>query len=307
MQYPAERVYHYTNFQALKSILDTKQLWLSHWKCLNDAHEFIQAKKQFSKWIMEETKQYLELNSSAYREMDRRISGPLLKYESDQIFDLILKALEITGAGYIFNTCIHSSSFPESNGLLSMWRGYGDKGGYAIGFNKQKLENFFHETSSHEAIPRTSICGQVYYSEECYLPCALDEEQRDRKHSEIIKGCLSKIISPIFEPTAKKDDLTPQEVKSILEIISRWKHPGFSEETEYRCTIFDNSAAFDLRQNKGQVVQYIKLDILLNIIEEIIVGPQPDIDKKVGFLKDFVKQRNLNIKIIKSEVPYIHF
>ena len=68
--------------------------------------------------------------------------------------------LTSTGDSYIFSTCIHNEdSDSYKDGLLSMWRGYGSEGGYAIQFNKHNLVKLFYNE-------KTCLNGKVCYEQE---------------------------------------------------------------------------------------------------------------------------------------------
>lgn len=101
-------IHHYTSFESFKSIVETKQLWLTHYKKLADSTEFETAAKLIDD------------------EFDKKIrSSPNKKF---------FQLFKNSKAYYLPNTYI--ACFAASSKNAHLWRQYGDNNhGVAIGFD----------------------------------------------------------------------------------------------------------------------------------------------------------------------------
>jgi hypothetical protein len=109
-------LYHYSNLSALKGIIESKKLWATHIKFLNDKNEIKYAFEEITIPIIKGFSQNKNLK--------------LLEY-----FERLEKGFETTDSLDFYIT-----SFSEKRDCLSQWRSYGN--GYAsvcIGFNSEKF------------------------------------------------------------------------------------------------------------------------------------------------------------------------
>src|SRR5579883_2171253 len=101
-------LYHYTHFAGLHAIVESKRLWASYSKCLNDASEQVHARRVLH---------------SKFTEVARQLGF-------DSLGEPMLPLARI------FVSC-----FCESSEILSMWRSYGgDGGGFCIQFPYEALK-----------------------------------------------------------------------------------------------------------------------------------------------------------------------
>lgn len=108
---PNNSLFHYTTFSGLTGILQSRQLWLTDHKYLNDPSEIQHGKNIIVKLINESIKNNLNLS----------------RFINDKITDLI----ENKYKAYI-------TAFCEEGDYLPAWRYYGDNGaGFSIGFNNK--------------------------------------------------------------------------------------------------------------------------------------------------------------------------
>jgi len=84
------------------------------------------------------------------------------------------------------------------------------------------------------------------------------------------------------------------------------KHPAYSYENEYRITRRTEISNVKIKTNsKGQAVAYIEVEIPIEDLKHIIIGPCCDYDSTKLILKTKMKQLGMDkVKISKSEVPY---
>lgn len=119
---------HYTSIQVMDSILKNNEIWLSNPLFMNDLQEMrfgLQAGTNFFSDI-EKLKQ---AGGSEQRAeiLQRSYFGYFRYYEEQQAFDT-----------YIF--CLSERQPTDDDGLLSMWRGYGQHGnGVSLVFDSSKI------------------------------------------------------------------------------------------------------------------------------------------------------------------------
>ena len=113
-------LYHYSDVNALKGIVDNKELWATHWNYLNDKNEFRGALDILKECINQRLK-------------DETISSVMKDYLKNQRNWLKDEFLD----DYHTGLC----SFSEEGDLLSQWRGYGKKyKSVSIGFDTSKIQ-----------------------------------------------------------------------------------------------------------------------------------------------------------------------
>lgn len=115
LQTPPATLYHYTDAEALDSMLRSKTLRASHTAFLNDSSEI---------------KYALGLLDSIVKETGGNAGDP--SEAADQV--ILAAAHELLSYVEIYAVC-----FCENGDLLSQWRGYGHGGGYAVGFKGDNL------------------------------------------------------------------------------------------------------------------------------------------------------------------------
>ena len=136
-----ELIYHYTDINALKSILTTQKLWMTSHRFLNDTQEFEEGfgllKKSIDTFMMQNKTHLKESTKNAVDEM--------------------LNLLE--------NTIVLSVSFSKVGDLISQWRSYCPSvGGYAIGFDKSLLAPKYEASNSFTLLEE----------------CRYDKEEKER-------------------------------------------------------------------------------------------------------------------------------
>ncbi|EOU3080267.1 hypothetical protein ACNVFV_004557, partial [Yersinia enterocolitica] len=114
-------IYHYTDLNAAKSIIENSQVWLTDYRYLNDKEEFskgfevlCEALENYNNYTGEYSKEFLD--------------------------DLAVAITQIHKGNYnnFLKNSIFVSSFSKTPNLLSQWRSYGM---YCLGLD----EDFFRE------------------------------------------------------------------------------------------------------------------------------------------------------------------
>lgn len=296
-------LYHYTTFEGLKGILESKCLWATHCRFLNDSSEVTLFKNKLITHIWELLRlRNMPATLEQARELVERLYAPL----DNEV--------------YLISFCGNPlDEYTQINGLLSQWRGYGRDGGCVLVFNTQKLNDFLLK----ERVKFDYGClelNSVVYTD-------------DEKSWEKELAPLMSVISPfaisyynwLENKTYHGSDMNEATVSALIEGITRYKHCGFKEENEVRIIAAPTPHDADLqhvakesnlkpnpevvrkfRTKNGYQTPYIDLfnsDDFLSSIVRIIIGPHRDKEKRRDYLKVWLRHKSIDIHA--SDTPYI--
>ncbi len=317
-----EKLYHYTNWDGLIGILQSKTLWATHFKFLNDYSEIVLFRDKLISLMLPHVREACEElvkqipNSEQYiKEMGGL--DYVVKHETQVSVDA---QYEATGDEiYILSFCgQHKNLQINNNGLLSQWRGYGSGGGVALVFDTKKMEELLDiESKRFEYYP--ILLADIIYSD--------DENKLEEEFSEfisIIADTVKQFFTPEFIKEKKEIDASKGYIP-FVSCISRYKHCGFKEENEVRAVVFPTVIDQELlnianrdgsilkpekerkfRNKNDHLVPYIELFNSIDIelpIERIIVGPHKEKDARAAALR--VMLRNTKIEITCSDIPFV--
>lgn len=293
------KLVHYTSAPAGLSILQHKQLWMRNVLCMNDYSEVNYPYQLFKNFFHSESLLRKRFHDAL------QIAG--VDYNS--FFIRQLDDLAGFNRFQLFVTCFSEHSIKsDANGKLSMWRGYGKDGGVAFVLNK---EIFCSDFSALEPIYTTPV---EYLNEE---------------------GFRNKIQEFIFSVESSKSELEEaiQSGKLNKNILEGWisevliyalisiKHPGFSEEKEWRVICpYQNQKIHGAFRDVNGIPQIIKLIPLTTndksgtegfsiseILDHILIGPTPyayaEKQAFVQLLTDY-GVANATEKVVISNIPY---
>jgi hypothetical protein len=246
-------LYHYTDEQGLKGILTNNAIWLTVFNRLND---------------------YAELKYTIELITDYKIIDESTK---NWFYDVLKEAH------------IGVFSLSTNGDQLSQWRGYCPKeGGYAIGFDFQKLKSLLEKQGLAYGTSNFELIRCIYNK----------EQQR-------------KIISNFFKEKRSPDQIHLENF--IKQIGLAIKHPSFNEEKEWRIISRIISPQFnDINQFKWfPFHEKNRLPIDLNDngqlpICEIKVGPCEEKESGIKKVKEILDEAKLSCscKISKSDIPF---
>jgi hypothetical protein len=317
-----EKLYHYTTWDGLLGILQTKTLWATHYKFLNDYSEIVLFRDKLISWILPYVREAYEnlIKQSPHIEQEINQQGGLgqvIQHDTEVFVDAQYRA---TGLDiYILSFCgQHKNPHVNSNGLLSQWRGYGDGGGFALVFNTQKMEEILEIEEERFQYNTMHISDLIYSDDENKLKEELSEDL----------SIIANDVKQVFNHTKLSGKEKADALKGyqpFVNCISRYKHCGFSEENEVRVvvlpTVLDQEflklASTEsvilkpekerkFRKKNGQLVPYIELFNSIDIelpIEKIIVGPHKEKEARAAALS--VMLRNTKIEITCSDIPFV--
>lgn len=299
-------LYHYTDLNGLKGIIENQCFFSSNSAYLNDREEFYYGIKLFRFAII-----------------DYLVDGKCDNEKEKKLIECIKNELDSKIESYHFVTC-----FSLEGDLLSQWRAYANDGkGIAIGFDLRNLVEAFKSKASDMLIE---------YDHEIQKLAA-------KKILDITVGFYKSRFSLL--ETLNQDKLyevIAQESNEIFnKYIGQFKHSSFKEEREFR---FDLSIDLDINRSRelsyrvsknNLLVPYLHLKteyqdeidsilksnppeslelisrkvknkIKLLPINEIIVGPSLDFELNKKSILGFLKKNGYpdGIVIKQSKVPY---
>jgi len=318
-------LFHYTSADGLFSILQTQYLRATDWRHLNDFDELMHFSEELPHLIMPELVQRATENASKNSETKQWLTdhGGIDAYCSKQanyLAEKIYKSLRLNDANeglfefYVTSFCTPDGAFAEvrNHGLLSQWRYYGQKGGYALVFDTTELEHLMKLEHSHWSC-RLS-CGEVGYSS--------DSPEALAKRIESLPAFLEAFKSCQFDSQEACEPL----LEPLLDCCIHYKHWAFAEEKEVRVVAVLNSQRmlqehevagtpvverkrhhFDRDECQVPCLHLFEgLEVnraCLLPIRRIIVGPGPSQKQNETKLTGFLQNAGYDIEVTCSRIP----
>ncbi|HKJ72695.1 MAG TPA: DUF2971 domain-containing protein [Alphaproteobacteria bacterium] len=318
-------LFHYTDKKGLDRIVRTQTLWATHYQFLNDTTELQLMKpvlaKRLRPTVQEELLKLFRQASFQEKRRFREAGGiPRIAREgAEQLVNIFYdSAFGKTSYGaplitpYVTSFCTHThdQDYERQNGLLSQWRAYAGRGGFAIVFDTQQLsERYKAEADRHGY---TSHLSDVVYDDEA--------EKFNAEFGEGIEK-IRKQVPGFIRPR----ELNAVELFGIvLPFFTRLKHRGFREEREVRFVCFpitqENRNTFrsaekrsdlpDLplmmnyeRPDGAKYIASFETDKVKTLpIKRIIIGPQSDQSKAFKEVRKLIGKRAIELHC--SETPW---
>ena len=270
-------IYHYTSFSSALLIIHSATLRANQFDSLNDTQELLYAKNIISQKLLEKFPGDTPENR---------------KYFVDKFYS-IANAYDF----YITSFCGKNpdlNSYHRENGLLSMWRNYGNDGGCALIF---KTKNMYARTQKYykrtQSI-RTIIMGDAIYEKHNDNQPGFQENL-----NRFIENASNYQKNPQDESAYNMDDL----YINLMELIVCTKHPSFHEELEVRIALCSRDT--EETKNLTPKKQYHPIPFAPDKdISRIIIGPHRNQQERYDFLKSYLSKFRLkNIDVTKSEIP----
>ena len=270
-------LFHYTNVQAVQSILSNKKIWLTDIRYLNDSQELHDGFTVLEKSLknpMQDLVSNLENKDKA------------IKYIKSMLFQENSYSEDLEPI-YIF-------SLSATDDLLSQWRAYGT---YAIEFDKSALEEYV---------------GNI-------KKCIYEQKEKKEKAT---NGLTEAISIMNKEMVACNGCLGPLGTDALIKLVydaAYFKHDGFAEENEHRIIrqseYTNNYNTTKYRAKNNFLIPYIEMEISLDCIKSIQVGPMKNQKLAYKSMREFVNKienkwqnESANIEyylpVIESGIPY---
>jgi hypothetical protein len=235
-----DHLYHYTSTEGLLGIITSKKFFATDILSMRDQSEF-------------------RHGVDLARQVIRELHGS----ERNSVTDSLLHAFEdnpTLGVGEGF--FLHAVCFCCKGDVLSQWQSFSTKGGFALGVDIHQLRK--REASGH------LILAKMLY----------DEMLQREIVEQVVKNGAA--VFSQFETSLKQsrtclNNFIFELGVTLYNSISRFKHPCFSSEDEWRILIGDHAseAAKEVRFRAGErtVVPYREVTLDLASITHIIRSP----------------------------------
>ena len=198
---------HYTSLRVLEKIIAANELWFSNPLFMNDLQEM-----RFG--LLEGRKAFDEFTSShRFTEICKSKERAALIYKW---FHHYFNEFDVNHALDVYVFCLSDHAQENTDGLLSMWRGYGDNGvGAALVFRTDFI------TLNNDS---PLLIAKVSYA---------SEDERIASMRDVFSNCIAVLgqhdISDEQLHLVSYNMFTLMKARSLLS-----KHNGFSEEQEWR-------------------------------------------------------------------------
>lgn len=274
-------LYHYTNSNALFSILKNNELWASKSNFLNDYKEMQHFKEIFSNVFAFVRSKYnndiVSFFQMVSNDLDDTYTRSSIGDELDSIFIL---------------------SFSENPDSLALWSNYSKSDGYNIGFDTEKFFSYQY-TKNFDAF----YLGKIIYDES--------------RQAQII---LEEIMEIYNLYAAYRNETTDDDVLNICRVVIQFysiffKKKEFEQEEEYRIAFIISdknkiSENVKYRLSNGSFIPYLPFTIPSNngesAITSIAIGPKNNIDISYYGLKHYLTHNGytyIKDNIYKSAIP----
>lgn len=289
-----ELIYHYTDINALKSILSINTLWMTSHKFLNDTEEF----------------------KDGFFRLKKSIDDCMLKYDSSLHNDTKESVGEMMNL--LENTIILSTSFSKHGDLLSQWRSYcPSEGGFAIGFDAEymgKLEGHNEFSPSlFECVydeKEKNRLGKLFGEEMILGNDRLENFSKDKRlhFQSTIYYWLKFVIESKNKYFKEEDEVrfATYIQKDLNEVdIKSMSHSNYSAAYYPNgIKVFQNRALSFRTKANNILVPYFEYKFDINAIKEIVIGPCINMELVQESIEFFCKNLALDIDVRCSEIPY---
>jgi hypothetical protein len=265
---PQERLYHYTSFTGLLGIVDSKALWASDIRYMNDSAE-------------------LKHTADLIRtEITHRIGAGHAKP------DLLTQFLDWVTHRITNGHMLFAASFRSNGNMLSQWRGYSRLGkGVSLGFNPDYILRCAQQQSFQ--------IGKCIYN--CKSQARLISQVIDAIEA------LAELHELDCDNQEKKGDHSYHSIfhlieSDLLRIAAILKHPSFREEEEWRIVspvITDYVKAPVLfREGASMLVPFVEFNLLAKesasiALEHLFLGPTPNMTISMNSLTMFLSKNGI--------------
>ena len=298
LSFPTSRplLAHYTSIQTFEQIVTKEQFWFSNPLFMNDLEEL-----RFG------------MNEGANELLRNKTSRHACRTSENhrKLLDSFYYLLNDFDSNHVLNTyilCFSEHAPNDNDGLLSMWRGYGNSGsGAALVIDTEKI-------NENPELPLT--IGKVRYA---------SNEERIKWINEKLDS-----LADVISKHAKEENDFFKAAWAWMDRLKMFalftKHHGFHEEREWRIVYMsdrDHEQSFNkyfghLATNRG-IEPKLKLPInsipelqtenlsLGTLVDRIILGPSVSSVLAANSLRQMLRnigQPDLAKKVVTSEIPF---
>lgn len=238
-------IFHYTDTSGAVGILGSQSVFASDSRYLNDTSEGSVIDSLLMPMLSDEvavaSKELVAagfVNKRYYEELGSNAD----RLQTESIFRSIVVATNNISPRFVVSFCRHEEGSEQfEHGLLSQWRGYADRGGFAIEFDQKEMEKLVKAECDKYFIGPAD-CRDVLYKE--YEALFEKKDYEGLARAMIGQVFLDPKVTKIDQLSKRKRIAEIAGDKNIDEIIVKYlatapflKHFGFHEECEYRIAL----------------------------------------------------------------------
>ena len=202
----------------------------------------------------------------------------------------------------VYELNIYTISLSIQEDDLTMWRGYGQNGdGISLGFDFSKLPSTLHIYGPD--------CKEREYRSESDPTYLLTRNIRECKYIDpnnikIAEEAYRRAIDNIFGKDKEWSDV--KQTMLIYEYAPIYKHYKYQAEGEWRIIATKIIPKYRIGNNRT-LIPYIEVNVPINCLSKIIIGPCQNSNNIVMTIKKFLLTKGIdtkNVEIVTSEIPY---
>jgi hypothetical protein len=269
------RLFHYTDAAGLLGILRTSRIWASDFRFLNDSLEAVYARELFTNVLHQLENPALEPSHPAHNGWQG----------FGQVFDEYRSLLvQELGSPKI---PVYVACFCESGDLLGQWRAYGSDHGYAI-----ELDMALLRESVADALRRYSSATVA----------------KVRYGSQAARNVLQTVVDGVNSDTNLGHPGAHAHLMAVrlTRMLAEIKHPGFSEENEWRFVIAsegEDPDSVQFRATRMAIVPYVEVAIAESAIVGVRVGPGHYVETRQEGIRRLFRALRRDTPVTCSEIP----
>lgn len=273
---------HYTTQKGLMGILESRQLWATDVRYLNDSQEFVYATDLAIKYLNDHP----------------------LKSSDDTRKAFAQRALDMLDRKAVaaLTTPTFVTSFSEDDDLLSQWRGYCPSGsGFAICFAFDRIDELANANGWQ------------------LDKCIYTEDDQTDFLTRCERFAMANPMDLAKFGTDKSKQSAVVFVAQLARNGLSLKHPKFKEEREWRAFISDMTLdinkpdTISLREGKSSLIPYIGFPLTLYNqelmqIDSLVISPTPDKELATTAAQYLLDSKKIgSTQIQHSQIPYRHW
>jgi hypothetical protein len=266
------RIFHYTNFESFKKILETGAIVATEFSKTNDASEGRALRDVISQMFhmrgMKEIRNIFAKYNAEFTGSDEEFER-LCRQDAEACHDAMISS--VPSKPHITCFSYHADKHHKQNGLLTMWRLYGGRGhGVALGFDTEAMRILTEELIVSHAVDVIYMQDVRYGAEDKIIKQRISD----------FKSLPELYLRAVAAVVSNESDIfldAGNDLMNFLELTLAAKHEDFEDEREVRVVTME--AVEQTAANRTRLNRLGENRLLLPLVpalREVIVGPSPD-------------------------------
>jgi hypothetical protein len=295
---PPSTLYHYTTADGLIGMLQSRQIWATNVRFMNDTSELAYG---------------IRLVRAVFEKIGARVIRG--RARNTLLYEIVRAGVSEMLDDAERNTIHYAASFCTNGNLLSQWRGYGQSGGgFALGFVAKRLHGF-----AAEFLPNAPVKPEQ-------VPVFLRKVMYDPKAQEaLVHQWITSLLQQLRTASSRavpsaaeiwRTEAAQIVARLVYEALVCFKHPGFAEEEEWRLIQQGRVGSQDLckvsfRARTGRIISYSPLTYQNAAdhfpVAAITFGPTLDGQASERALRMLLESHGFNAEAVQIHASGIPF